>query len=87
MHFSRWKIRTSHRSERLRHGHQHHDNYNTAVNDAASEVFGKECRRKKPWVTSNVLDFDDEKGDLKKKRYKAEGAKAYWKQTTGFQRQ
>ena len=49
--------------------------YNTAVNDAASERLGKERRRKKSWVTKDVLDLCDEKRDLKKKRY--EGAKEY----------
>ena len=31
--------------------------YNTAVTDAASEILGKELRRKKPWVTEDVLDL------------------------------
>ena len=51
--------------------------YNTAVTDAASEILGKERRRKKPWVTKGVLDLCDERRDLKKKRYEAEGAKEY----------
>ena len=48
------------------------------MTDAASEIFGKESHRKKPWVTKDVLDFCDERRDLKKKRYEAEGAKEYW---------
>ena len=51
--------------------------YNTAVTDAASEKLGKERSRKKPWVTKDVLDLCDERRDLKKKRYEAEGAKEY----------
>ena len=51
--------------------------YNTAVTDAASEILGTECSRKKPWVTKNVLDLCDERRDLKKKRYEAEGANEY----------
>ena len=51
--------------------------YNTAVTDAASEILGKERRRKKPWVIKDVLDLCDERRDLKKKRYEAEGAKEY----------
>ena len=51
--------------------------YNTAVTDAASEILGKERRRKKPWVTKDVIDLCDERRDLKKKRYEAEGAKEY----------
>ena len=50
--------------------------YNTAVTDAASEILGKECCRKKPWVTKDVLDFCDVRRDLKK-LYEAEGAKEY----------
>ena len=38
--------------------------YNTAVTDAASEMFGKECRRKTPWVTKDVLDLCDERRDF-----------------------
>ena len=49
--------------------------YNTAVTSAASEMLGKEPRRKKPWVTKDVLDLCVERRDLKKKRYKAVGAK------------
>ena len=48
--------------------------YNIAVTDAASEILRKECRRKKPRVTKDVLDLCDERRDLKKKRYEA-GAK------------
>ena len=51
--------------------------YNTAVTDAASEILGKERCRKKPWVTKDVLDLCDERRDLKKKRYEAEGAKEF----------
>ena len=50
--------------------------YNTAVTDAASEILGKERRRKKPWVTKDVLDLCGERIYLKK-RYEAEGAKEY----------
>ena len=37
--------------------------YNTAVTDAASEILSKERRRKKPWVTKDVLDLCDERRD------------------------
>ena len=47
------------------------------MTDAASEILGKERRRKKPWVTKDVLDLCDERRDLKKNRYEAEGAKEY----------
>ena len=51
--------------------------YNTAVTDAAGEILGKERHRKKPWVTKGVIDLCDERRDLKKKRYEAEGVKEY----------
>ena len=56
--------------------------YNTAVTDAASEILGKEeipktCCRKKLLVTRDVLNLCDERRDLKKKRYGADGAKEY----------
>ena len=51
--------------------------YNTAVTDAASEILEKERRRKKPWVTKDVLDLCNERRDLKKKRYEAEEEKEY----------
>ena len=59
--------------------------YNTAVTDAASEILGKERRRKKPWVTKDVLDLCDERRDLKKKRYEAGEAKEYRKQNRRVQ--
>ena len=61
--------------------------YNTVVTDAASEILGKERRRKKPWVTKDVSVLYDERRDLKKRRYDAEGAKDTGKQTGGFRRQ
>ena len=51
--------------------------HNTAVTDAASEIRVKERRREKPWATRDVLDLCDERRNLKKKRYEAEGAKEY----------
>lgn len=49
--------------------------YNTVVTDTASEIFGKECHRKKPWVIRDLLDLCDAKRDSKKWRYEEEGAK------------
>ena len=51
--------------------------YNTAVTHAASQILGKERRRKKPRVTKDVVDLCDERRDLKKKQYEAERAKEY----------
>ena len=61
--------------------------YNTAVTDAVRQILGKERRRKKPWVTKDDVDLCDERRDLKKKLYEAEGAKNTGKQTGGFRRQ
>ena len=38
---------------------------------------GRNAAGKKQWVTKDVLDLCDERRDLKKKRYEAEGAKEY----------
>ena len=51
--------------------------YNTAVTDAASGKLGKKGRRKKPWVTKDVLDLCDERRDLKKKRYETKVVKEF----------
>ena len=48
--------------------------YNTAVTDSANEILGKK-RLRKPLVTRDVLDLCDERRDLKKKQYEAEGEK------------
>ena len=60
--------------------------YNTAVTDAASELLGKGRRREKPRVTRYVLDLCDERRDLEKKRYEAEGAKEYGKANKRIQK-
>ena len=60
--------------------------YNTAVTDAASEILGKKSRWKKPWVTKDVFDICNERRDLKKKRYEAEGAKEYWEANRRIQK-
>ena len=59
--------------------------YNTAVTGAVSETLGKEHHRKKPWVTTDVLDLCAERRDLMKKRYEAEGATEYNKVTKRIQ--
>ena len=37
--------------------------YNTALNDATSEILGNERRRKKPWITKDVLVLCDDRRD------------------------
>ena len=51
--------------------------YKTALTDEASEILGKERRRKKPWITRDVLDLCDKRRHLKKRWHEAEGPKAY----------
>ena len=51
--------------------------FNKAVIDTAAKLLGKQRRKRKPWVTSEVLDLCDQRLDLKKKRGEPEGAKEY----------
>ena len=51
--------------------------FNKAVTDTAAEFLGKQRRKRKPWVTSEIRDLCDQRPDLKKKRSKPEGAKDY----------
>ena len=60
--------------------------YNTALNDAASEILGKERRRKKPWITKDVFVLCDDRRDLKKKQYEAEGENVYRKANKRIQK-
>ena len=46
-----------------------------AVTDTAAELLGKQRRKRKPWVTHEILDLCDQRRDLKKKRGEPEGAK------------
>ena len=43
-------------------------NFNKAVTDTAAELLGKQRRKRKPWVTPEILDLFDQRRDLKKKR-------------------
>ena len=67
----------------LRDDHIEIDNmiitFTIAVTDTTSKILGKKCRRKKPWVTRDVLDLCDARRDLKERRYEEEGAKEYRK--------
>ena len=61
--------------------------YNTAVTDAASQILGKERRRKKPWITKDVPDLCDERRDLRRSSMKLKEQNNTGKQTGGFRRQ
>ena len=43
--------------------------FNTAVTETASEILGKHCRKKNPWVTAETLDLCDKRRELRKKRF------------------
>ena len=49
--------------------------FNKAVTDTAAELLCKQRRKRKPWVTHEILDLCDQRRDLKKKRGEPEGAK------------
>ena len=51
--------------------------FNKAVTDTAAELLGKQRRKRKPWVTPEILDLCDQRQDLKKTRGEPEGAKDY----------
>ena len=51
--------------------------FNKAVTDTAAELLGKQRRKRKSFVTPEILDLCDQRRDLKKKRDKPEGAKDY----------
>ena len=53
--------------------------FNTAVTETASEILGKHCLKKKPWITAEILDLCDKRRELRKKRFEHEGFEKYKK--------
>ena len=51
--------------------------FNKTVTDTAAEILGKQRRKRKPWVTPEILDLCDQRRDLKKKKGEPEGVKDY----------
>ena len=51
--------------------------FNKAVTDTAAELLGKQHRKRKPWVTPEILDLCDQRRDLNKKSGEPEGARDY----------
>ena len=49
--------------------------FNKKATDTAAERRGKQCRKRKPWVSSEKLDLFDQRKDLKKTRGEPEGTK------------
>ena len=60
--------------------------FNTAVTETATEILGKHCQKKKPWVTAEILDLCDKKRELRKKRVKPEGSEKYKEVNNNFKR-
>ena len=53
--------------------------FNKVVTGTAAALLGKQCRKKKPWVTPEIVDLCDQRRDLKKQRGEPKGAKDYRK--------
>ena len=51
--------------------------FNKALTDIAAERLGEQRRKRKSWVTPEILDLCDQRRNLKKKRGEPEGAKDY----------
>ena len=51
--------------------------FNTAVTETASEILGKHCQKKKPWVTAEILDLCNKRAELRKKRFEPKGSEKY----------
>ena len=61
--------------------------FNKAATDTADELLGKQRRKKKPWVTPEILDLYNQRRDLKKKRGGPEEAKDYREIKRKFRRE
>ena len=51
--------------------------FNTAVTETASEILGKHRQKKKPWITTKILDLYDKRREQRKKRFELEGSEKY----------
>ena len=51
--------------------------FNTAVTETASEILGKHCQKKKPWVTAEILDLCDRRRELRQQRSEPEEYEKY----------
>ena len=51
--------------------------FNKAVTETEAELLGKQRRKRKPWVTPEILDLCDQRRDLTKMRGRPKGAKCY----------
>ena len=61
--------------------------FNTAVTETASEILGKyHQKKKKTWVTAEVLDLHNKMRKLRKKRFEPEGSEKYRKVNNNIKR-
>ena len=54
--------------------------FNTAVTETASEILGKhrqKKKKKKNWITAEILDMCNKRRELRKKRFEPEGSDKY----------
>ena len=51
--------------------------FNTAATETASEILGKHRRKKKLWVTAEILVLCNRRRELRKKRFEPEGSEKY----------
>jgi len=51
--------------------------FNRIFTETSTQILGKHRQSKKPWVTSDILDLCDQRRNLKREKYTAEGAKQY----------
>ena len=47
------------------------------MTETASEILGKHCQKKKPWITADSLDLCDKRRELRKNRSEPEGSEKY----------
>ena len=47
------------------------------MTETASEILGKQIRKKKNWVTAEIFDLCDKSRELRKKRFEPEGSEKY----------
>lgn len=47
--------------------------FNKIMTETAEEILGQERRKKKPWITDNILDMCDRRRELKKQKTSARG--------------
>ena len=53
--------------------------FNTAMIETTNELFGQHCSKKKPWITTDILNLCDERRNWKKYKGDVESGKQYRK--------